>query len=82
MYTRTNKKILDKLISNDQTCFVKSMVIWENIRLVFDFMNYTERKQILGLTILIDLEKAFHSVSWKFIFETLEYLDLGKSIER
>ena len=42
-------------------------------------MNYTERKQIPGLIMLIDFEKAFDSVSWKFIFETLEYFNFGKS---
>lgn len=45
-------------------------------------MNYTERKQIQGLIMLIDFEKAFDSVSWKFIFELLEYFNFGKSIKK
>lgn len=45
-------------------------------------MNYTERKQIPGLIMLIDFEKAFDSVSWKFIFEILEYFNFGKSIKK
>lgn len=73
---------LDKLISNDQTGFVKGRFIGENIRLVYDIMNYTERKQIPGLIMLIDFEKAFDSVSWKFIFEILEYFNFGKSIKK
>lgn len=45
-------------------------------------MNYTERKQKPGLIMLIDFEKAFDSVSWKFIFEILEYFNFGKSIKK
>lgn len=44
-------------------------------------MNYTESKQIPGLIMLIDFEKAFDSVSWKFIFETYDYFNIGKSIK-
>lgn len=35
------KKVLDKLISSDQTGFLKGRFIGENIRLVYDLMNYT-----------------------------------------
>lgn len=76
------KKFLDKLIRNDQTVFVKGRFIGENIRLIYDIINYTESKQIPGLIMLIDFEKAFDSVSWKFIFETLEYFNFGKSIKK
>lgn len=60
-------KFLDKLISNDQTGFVKGRFIGENIRLVYDIMNFTERKQIPGLIMLIDVEKAVDSVLVKRI---------------
>lgn len=56
-------------------------LLGENIRLIYDIMNYTESKQIPGLIMLIDFEKAFDSVSWKFIFETLEYFNFVKSIK-
>lgn len=46
-------------------------------------MNYTESKQILGLLVimLINFEKLICSLSLHF-FETLEYLNFGKSIKK
>ena len=61
------KTYLDKIINPDQTGFIKSRNIAENIRIVYDIMQYTEDENIPGLLLLIDFEKAFDSVSWSFI---------------
>ena len=45
-------------------------------------MNYTENKQIDGLLMLIDFEKAFDSISWNFLYNVLEYLGFGKAFIR
>lgn len=44
---------------------------------VFDIMNYTEGKQIPGLVMRIDIEKALPLVSLKFSFEFLKYSNFG-----
>ena len=75
------KTVLDKIISRDQTGFLKSRFKGENIRLIYDLMNYTEVNQIPGLLILIDFEKAFDSISWNFIFQTLDLFNFGFSIK-
>ena len=54
----------------------------ENIRLVYDIMSYTKIKQLPGLVMLIDFEKAFDSLSWNFIFECLIFFNFGKSIQQ
>ena len=41
-------------------------------------MNYTESNKLDGLLMLIDFEKAFDSISWKFLFNTLETLGFGQ----
>lgn len=76
------KSVIIKLISKDQTGFIKGRYIGENIRLIYDLMNYTEQNDIQGLLLLIDFEKAFDSLSWKFIQKALKYLNFGQSLIR
>ena len=61
------KKVLPTLINNDQTGFIAGRYIGENIRLLFDIMEYAEENDIPGLFLLIDFEKAFDSISWNFL---------------
>lgn len=75
------KKFLDKLISKDQTGFIKGRFIGENIRIIYDVMNYTERNSIPGLLMLIDFGKAFDSISWDFIYQTLDIFKFGQPIK-
>ena len=53
------KTYMDKLFSTDQTGFLKGRFIGENIRLVYDLVNYTEQKHIQRFLMLIDFEKSF-----------------------
>ena len=57
------KLVLDKIISKDQTSFIKGMYIGENTRLVYDMLQHAEQNDIPGLLLLIDFEKAFDSLS-------------------
>lgn len=57
------KTVLNKIISNDQTGFISGRYIGENIRLIYDLMNYTENNYIPGVLDMIDFEKAFDSVA-------------------
>lgn len=61
------RTVLDKLINNDQTVFLKGRFIGESIRLIYNLMYYTEQNDIPGLLMLIGFEKAFDTISWSFI---------------
>ena len=76
------KLVIDKLIDKDQTGFIKGRYIGENTRLVYDLMKHTEQKNIPGLLLLIDFEKAFDSLSWSFIQKALTFLNFGYSLRR
>ena len=45
-------------------------------------MKHTEQKNISGLLLLIDLEKALDSLSWSFIQRALKFLNFGYSLRR
>jgi hypothetical protein len=61
------------LIDFDQTGFISGRYIGENIRLIYDILQYTEENEIPGLLLLIDFEKAFDSVSWEFLYTHVVY---------
>ena len=74
------KSVIPKLINNDQTGFLKGRFIGENIRLIDNIMNYVSKKNIPGLLLFIDFEKAFDSLEWSFIERTLQYFGFGSSL--
>ena len=76
------KTVLDKLISKTQTGFIEGRFIGESTRLVYDVMQFTEEKNIPGLLMLIDFEKAFDTVSWKFMYKVFQFFGFGKSFMR
>ena len=43
-------------------------------------MNNCETKNIDGLLVFIDFDKAFDCVSWKFLYKTLNFLNFGEDI--
>ena len=45
-------------------------------------MSFTENEKIDGLLMLIDFEKAFDSISWKFLYNVLEYLGFTEEYVR
>ena len=44
-------------------------------------MHYADEKDIPGMLLIIDFEKAFNSVSWKFIDKVFEYFKFGNDIK-
>ena len=75
------KLVLPQIINSDQTGFIPGRFIGENTRLIYDILFHTELNDLPGLLLLIDFEKAFDSVSWKFINEVLDFFNFGPSIK-
>ena len=68
------EKVLPHLINPTQTGYVKGRFIGEGIRL----MEYTKYKDIPGVAVLLDFEKAFDSVEWNYIQKFLEATNFGR----
>ena len=69
------KGILDFLISQSQYGCIQGRYTGEATRLI-----YNVNKQIDGLLMLIDFEKAFNLISWIFLYNVLEYLGFVKDL--
>ena len=63
---RTKPDLLH-VIHDDQTGFIKTKYIGQNICRIHDIMEWTESEDNLALLITIDFEKAFDCLEWVFL---------------
>ena len=75
------KTCLRSIIHEQQKVFLQGRYIGENIRLMYDLLNYTDNNNNRGMFLLVDFEKAFDSVSHDFILQILELFNFGPSIQ-
>ena len=74
------KPSLDKIISKCQTGFIKGRQISDSTRLIYDILHLTESKNIPGLLMLTDFEKAFDSLSWKFLYKVMSFFGYSENL--
>ena len=67
------RKVLPSIIDFDQTGFMTDRFTGDNIRLIYDTLNFSKVHKQRGLLLLIDFEKAFDSVAWSFIEKTFSF---------
>ena len=66
------KTFLPKLGCYDQAGFIRDRFIGENIRLIGSAIKYTKAKNMPGLLLFLDFEKAFDTLEWHFIRKTVD----------
>ena len=71
------KKVLPSIINDAQTGYMEGRFIGENIRLISDILHVTAQKNLEGITLFIDFEKAFDSPEWDFLRKTLDTFQFG-----
>jgi len=57
------KKFFPNLIECDHTGFIKNRFIGKNIRLVDREMKFAAAKNLCGLLLFLDFEKAFNTIN-------------------
>jgi len=73
------KSVLSELIGEKQRGFIPNRYIGENIRLIYDILEETNKQNISGLLLIVDFEKAFDTVSRNFLIESLRAYGFGPS---
>ena len=68
------------MIDIDQNGFIAGRYIGDNIRHLFDVMDYTDYKKIPGAVVLLDIYKAFDTLNWVFIFKALKKFGFGENL--
>ena len=72
-------KVLLNFIHSEQCAYVKDRLISDAVTTIDDIMWYRRSRDIEGMLVAIDFEKAFDSVGLKFLMRILEVFNLGPS---
>lgn len=72
-------RVIDRVVSPDQTAGVPGQFIGENAAYVRDAIQYASLKDLPLAVVTLDQEKVFDRVEWEFLFCTLERLGFGPS---
>uniref|UniRef100_A0A803T8M6 Reverse transcriptase domain-containing protein n=1 Tax=Anolis carolinensis TaxID=28377 RepID=A0A803T8M6_ANOCA len=76
------KKFLNGWIGEDQTGFLPSRTIKDNVRVILDAMEFYEQHNQREVGFLsVDAEKAFDNLNWNFFKLLFQELDLGTQIQ-
>ena len=73
------KKILPKLINEDQTGYLKNRLIGLNHRQIQDIIGFADSYKINGAIIFVDFIKAFDTLEWNLMLNTLKHLGINDS---
>ena len=61
---------------------MQRLPLGENIRSILDIMSFTRAKNLPGLLLFIDFEKAFDSLEWHFLKKCLELFNFEPDLIR
>ena len=73
------KDTLPSIINEDQTGFIAGRFIGENTRMIYNVIDYCETFHERGILIILDFSKAFDTIEWPFIEETLKRFNFGET---
>ena len=62
------KRVLDKVISKSQNAFVKGRQILDAVLIANELVDSTMRRKEQGIVCKLDIEKAYDSISWEFLY--------------
>ena len=76
------KSVLSNIIHHNQTGYIKDRFIGETVRSILNVMDFTKKKDLPGLLIFIDFQKAFDTLEWNFLSQCLSSFNFGPDFMR
>ena len=73
------ENVLPEIIHFDQSAFVKGRTIFDAIRTIDDVIEHTINRDVSGILVAIDFEKAFDSLNFSFLLRVLHAFNFGPS---
>ena len=76
------EKVLPHIIHPSESGYIRGRFIGESICQIIDIMEFTKNRQIPGISIFLDFEKAFDSVEWEYIQKCLSSFNFGPQLRQ
>lgn len=71
------QKVLPVIIHENQAGYVKGRNIGDNLRTIEDIISHSSISGDSGMIVSLDFHKAFDSLSWEFLYESLSLFGFG-----
>lgn len=78
MLTNRINVVAGRLISSNQTTFIKGRYILESVVTAHEVIHSVNQKKEQGIVLKLDYEKAYDRVNWEFLMETLAKRGFGE----
>ncbi len=72
------QSVLSTIIKDDRCGYLEVRFIGQNIRIIEDITFFTKQNNFPGILLSINFEKAFDSVNWNVLFNTLKNAKFGE----
>ena len=74
--------VLDDVLHHDQRGFIRGRYIGDNVMEIYSLVANAQVEDEEGMLILLDIEKAFDSVSWGFLHKVMETFGFPASFRK
>jgi len=76
------QNVIDSIVNHDQTAYIKNRYMGYNVRLIQDIVDHYKNSDKGGIIFTSDFQKAFDSLEWKFLLNTLDFFKFGPSFKQ